>query len=504
MNKTISILHQFVTVTVIVLFLAACGGGGGSSSDSGGDAGTGSVGLTLTDGPTDDFDAVNITIVKAELLSDSGHVTIFHKEEGETVNLLEYRNDARILSLAPSVPAGTYEKIRLTLSDIELVKCEDGAVIQPIDVDTCTNTIADNDQPRLTGNKKLDLNPRGDFVVHSGSVLMVEIDIVANESIHIVETGNGKYQFRPVIFVKIITRDNPGKPVRVHGIVENLDRVGREFDICSREINLLPSIDVIGNDIACVNVTYNDATLIFIEDVSVDPDALQVGDEVTVFGNLYLDGAGDEVVHHAAEFDDHHHFDGIFIEAVVIDIVPDGTGIALDGVALAAVDTRSLFDMSLDPGQGFPKSEVTVLIQPNARIVERDGSIIPVTFIQPGVPLSVYGDIDLDDNLLLAKLIVIDTEVGTREKLSGIIGLIQDKVCGFNLVTDSSGDRSVSADNKDTLVLRFTNTDLDIILADDLKSGDTVHMFGQPDDLDPGCFAAEIIVVLEELGPEPK
>jgi hypothetical protein len=493
---------RFLVVLMFLAALAGCGGGGGSSSDSGADGGTGSVGLLLTDGPTDDFDAVNITIVKAELLSDSGHVTIFFEEKGETVNLLDYRNDARILSLNSSVPVGTYEKIRLTLSDIELVKC--GAAIQPIDVNSCTNTIADHDQPRLTGNKKLDLNPRGDFVVHSGSVLMVEIDIDANKSIHIVETGNGKYQFRPVVFVNIITSDNPGKPVRIHGTIEEVDQVDRDFEICSREINLLPSIDVIGNEIACVNVTYNDATLIFIEDVSVDPDALQVGDEVTVFGNLHLDDGGDEVVHHAVEVDDHHHFDGIFIEAVVIDIEPDGTGLALDGVALAAVDTRSLFDMSVDPGQGFPNSEVTVLILPGARIVERDGSIIPVSFIQPGVPLSIYGNFDPDDNLLFARLIVIDTEAGAREKLSGIIGLISDKVCGFNLVTKSSGDRSVSADNKSTLVLRFANKDLDIILVDDLRSGNTVHMFGQPDVLDPGCFAAEIIVVLEELGPDPK
>ena len=164
MNTTISMLNKFVAATVMVLFLAACGGGGGggdSASNTVSSGGTGSVGLLLTDGPTDDFDAVNITVVKAELLSDSGRFTIFEGEE--TVNLLDYRDDARIFSLHPSVPAGTYEKIRLTLSNIELVKCEDGAVIQPIDVDTCINTIADSDQPRLKGNNKLDLNPQGDF-----------------------------------------------------------------------------------------------------------------------------------------------------------------------------------------------------------------------------------------------------------------------------------------------------------------------------------------------------
>ena len=46
------------------------------------------------------------TCQAAELLSDSGRVTIF--QGSETVNLLDYRNDARIFSLDPSVPAGTY------------------------------------------------------------------------------------------------------------------------------------------------------------------------------------------------------------------------------------------------------------------------------------------------------------------------------------------------------------------------------------------------------------
>ena len=364
MSTRISKLNKFMAAAVMVLFLAACGGGGGggdSASNTVSSGGTGSVGLLLTDGPTDDFDAVNITVVKVELLSDSGHFTIFQGEE--TVNLLDYRDDARIFSLHPSVPAGTYEKIRLTLSNIELVKCEDGAVIQPIDVDTCRNTINPGDQPRLKGNNKLDLNPQGDFVVVPGGTLMVEIDIDAEKSIHIVETGNGKYQFRPVVFVKVITDSDPGKPVRVQGIIEDLDRVDREFVICSREINLLPSIDVVDGPIACVDVAYNDATLIFIGDVPVDPDDLHDGDLVTVFGNLHLGDRDDDVEHHAAE-GDHHHFDGIFIEAVVIDIVPDDTDIALDGVALTAVNARSLFDMSVDPGQGFPNSKVKVLIHP--------------------------------------------------------------------------------------------------------------------------------------------
>ena len=66
MGTRISIPNKFMAAAVMVLFLAACGGGGGdSASNTVSSGGTGSVGLLLTDGPTDDFDAVNITVVKA-------------------------------------------------------------------------------------------------------------------------------------------------------------------------------------------------------------------------------------------------------------------------------------------------------------------------------------------------------------------------------------------------------------------------------------------------------
>jgi hypothetical protein len=505
MDTRISMLNKFVAAAVVALFLAACGGGGGgdSASNTESSGGTGSVGLLLTDGPTDDFDAVNITVVRAELLSDSGHFTIFEGEE--TVNLLDYRDDARIFSLHPSVPAGTYEKIRLTLSKIELVKCEDGAVIQPIHVDTCTNTINPGDQPRLKGNNKLDLNPQGDFVVHPGGTLMVEIDIDAEKSIHIVETGNGKYQFRPVVFVNILSDGVSSKPVRIHGIIEELDRVSGELEICSREINLLPSIDVIEHDITCVDVKFNDDTAIFGPDCSpCDPEDLFNGDAATVFGWLRLDDDDDEVEHHESDGDDDHHdFDGVFIQALIIDIEPDDRDRILDGIACSAIDERHLFEMSIDPDQGCD-STITVLVLPGAKIVETDGTDVPIGAIQDGTPLTVRGEFsDTDPDLLLAELIVVDTGASILRKESGTIGLIPDKVCGFYLDTGIDRvDLSVKADNKNTRVLSINGTDLDIIPVEALEKGDFVNVYGQDDG--QGCFAAEIIVVFEKLVPEPK
>jgi hypothetical protein len=501
MNAITSILSKFIAVVVTLLFLVACGGEGegDSSSSSGSNSGVGSVGLLLTDGPTNDFDAVFITIAKAELLSESGSVTIFQGEE--TVNLLDYRNDARIFSLNPSVPAGTYEKIRLTLSDIELVKCEDAAVIQPIDVDTCTNTINPGEQPKLKGNSKLDLNPQGDFVVHSGDTLMVEIDIDAEKSIHIVETGNGKYVFRPVVFVNILSDGASGKLIRIHGVIKNLDRVAGEFEICSLEINLLPSADVIDDEITCVDVQFNDDTAIFTPNCTFcTPEDLFNDERATVIGQLRRND-DDEVEHHEADGDENHHdLDGVFIEALVIEIGPDGIDNILDGIALTTVDDRFLFDMSIDSGQGYTEgSQLTIQILPETKIVQTDGSIIPITAIKAGVPLSIKGDIQLYDTapaVLLAKLIVVDTKAGIVRKESGTISLIPDNICGFYLDTGTETvDLSVRAENKSTQVLRVYDNGSEIILVEDLKEGNSVNVYGQDDD--QGCFAADLIVVFE-------
>ena len=64
--------------------LISCGGGGGGGGDSvvdaAGDVATadkGTVTLLVTDAPTDDFKEINLTILKAELLCDSGNQVLF-------------------------------------------------------------------------------------------------------------------------------------------------------------------------------------------------------------------------------------------------------------------------------------------------------------------------------------------------------------------------------------------------------------------------------------------
>lgn len=515
-------------ITIVSLALISCGGSSGNNDNSdslntpttlntpsiGSNGETGSVGLLLTDGFTDEFDAVNITVTEAALLSDSGSVTIFRGDK--TVNLLDYKNDSHIFSLNNNVPAGTYSKIRLTLSNIELVKCEDDASITPINIDTCTNTIADNDQPRLNGNKKLDLNPREDFEVFPGSTLMLEIDIDAEKSIHIVETGNGKYKFRPVVFVNIISDEAPGKLLRINGIIHEIDHEKDEFEICSLNINLLLRTAEEESETTCVDVRYDDNTAIFDASGSpTSPEDLSDGDKATVIGRVRInddsnddddcddvvhhddDDNCDDVVHHDDD-DDRYDLEGMYIQALVIEL---GASIhrGLDGITLTGADDRHLFDMSINPGQGITEgSQVTVLIQRSTKIVNKMGHEFPKSSIKKDMEISVDGLLQLSDTepaLLLAELIVIDTETSFTEKRSGVIGPIPDNVCGFNLQTNK-GDRSVSVSDN-TKVLRVTDTDgrqtSEIIHPDDLKDGDVIDVYGHYDE--QGCFAGEAIVV---------
>ena len=210
-------LFRFMAIPVISLFLFACGGGGGGDSTATGTvspAGTGTVTLLVTDAPSDDFSAINLTVTQAELISDQGSVVLFSGIK--TFDLLQLATATEIFSVT-DVPAGSYDKIRLTLTDIELVM-KDGSPSM---------------YPDLPGNGKLDLNPRGSFDVAAGDSLMLQLDMDAEKSIKVTGTGNAmKYQFRPVVFVKIVNNSADTKLVRLQGEAYNLDYTGGSFDLC--------------------------------------------------------------------------------------------------------------------------------------------------------------------------------------------------------------------------------------------------------------------------------
>jgi hypothetical protein len=227
------------TLSALSLAVTSCGGGGGSSSNL--DTGitevaptvqNGTVTLLATDAETDQFRSINLTITRAEMLAqDGGSEVLF--EGNKTFDLLALADVTEVFSIS-EVPEGNYDKIRLTLTQIELVFHDD----------------RDPVYPSLPGNGKLDINPRGLFTVDSEESLTIELDFDAEKSLKIVEQGNGGFSFRPVVFTRKVENEFDTKLIRQQGIIREFDEIGGDFLLC------LPEDDEpeAGDEEDCVNV----------------------------------------------------------------------------------------------------------------------------------------------------------------------------------------------------------------------------------------------------------
>ncbi len=221
-------IHTLSLLGTLVAALSACDSMTLDPATDPGQVGTiggvGHVAVVLTDAPNTDFAEINVTIKQIELLGDDETLSYVVFQGEKTVDLLKLKNFSEVFGLAENVPAGTYRKIRLTLKQpngIQLVrKNSNGDVIET----------AYASQP---GNGKLDLNPRGAIVVNADATTYVQLDFDASKSIHIVQTGAGNYQFRPVIFVDVITKENPGKLVRQVGYVHAMDQATHTLRLCT-------------------------------------------------------------------------------------------------------------------------------------------------------------------------------------------------------------------------------------------------------------------------------
>ena len=258
--------ERAVFTTFLALSVAACGGG--SSSDQVLPSGSSQGGLTLLigDAPADDFDAIVLTVENILLIGDDGQLDLELTEAVE-VDLLQLRNATELLVDA-ELPVGSYSKIRLEISDLQL---------QVFDVN---GEIESTQRPPLPANGKVDLNPQGDFEIRAGDNLVVEIDFDLDRSLKVTETGNGTYRFRPVVFVDVIESEDSQRLVRLDGVMGNLATDDRQLDLCKPE-----DLD------DCVLVRLNDDAL------AVDANGAELGlaglidgDQATLFGYFGTEG----------------------------------------------------------------------------------------------------------------------------------------------------------------------------------------------------------------------
>jgi len=463
---------RWLLLALFGLLLSACGGGSGTSTSGG----SGTVGIVLTDAPTSDFTAVNMTITQILLLSDddgSAPVTLFEGEE--TINLLSLRDHAELFALR-DVPAGSYSKIRLIL------KQPDGLELVLVS--------GEKQYPHLPGTGKIDLNPRGSFNVVSGEIRYAHIDIDAEKSIHAHATGNGQYQFRPVIFVDIIDDDFTGKLVRRTGYVYGLKDDYSKFKLCDMPVPLPPisSEDTEETDpMACMSIYTKNASLFGEDGLPMPLDGLAENANVTVVGFLQYehdDEDDTDIIHHAK------------LSAEVIELL-DGMGNfeTLEGtVAIAPADALSSFDLTLNNSP-----TIASLLQEGTKVFGRDGTRLDYSDIQPDTLASVNGVRGMMDTteVLRSSLVILDTTATTSlEKLSSTVNSVNTVLNTVNVAT-RSGDQVLQL-TADTIILLVGDTatglessDADI---DTLVTGATVDVYGQTGAL--GYFIPEVILIL--------
>jgi hypothetical protein len=452
-----------LAVAASALLLAACGGSGDSSNDGSAVPTTGSVAVLFTDAPTDDFCQVRATVTGIDLLSDGGATNLYSGER--TIDVLAMRNFSDFFTVDPAVPIGSYSKVRLTLADLALVECDEAGVPEPEQ---------DWDHPNLPGNGKLDLNPRGTFEVAGGEMLVIELDLDMEKSLHVHQTGNGKWQFRPVVFVTI--RPDNDHLVRVHGAARNITT--NSFELCP--VDPVSTMD--GHSMTpgteCLDVFTDAATGIF--DEAGDPialSALAADDRLTAIGFLGLhdDGDGDS------------RMDDLRLDAVVLEYGELGTYERLAGAAVSAPGNNDLFvfePLGLTP--------IDVRLQSGTRIfaIGSDQELTSAA-LQPGTAGEVDGvftDPATDGEPLKASLVVLDQDTTPEISLVGAtiatIDADDDAVAAtrrFEVDTATATAQCVRTD-ADTRYLEITEaadaSETAEIAFADLAVGDEVDVYG--------------------------
>jgi hypothetical protein len=407
---------KFILLTLLVISLAAfllsscgSGGSGGTAQSESGSAGTGSVAIVLTDNFTDEFSKIIVTITKIELLSATGKYTIF--SGSRKFDFLNLRNETTLMVIEGSVPAMWYEKIRLTVEDVTLYDEFGQKIDEEVD---------------LTGNHKIDLNPRKDFYVATGKMLTIQLDLDAKNSL--IKQNPNRYKFDPVVFVEITGDIPPSKLMRVPGIIHERDASAGEFTLCF----IRDDVSVMDYDYgSCITVSVSRNTSIFDAATNGRPASfvdLAVRDHVTAIG--FFSRAL------CAQYDEQDSCK--VLDAAVVEI---GEFEKIKGTVITPVDMTTTpyeFELQRHPGQ-LPLvagDKIKVLLQTSAKIYSvKDGQMVDPSLLIRGDAVEIDGiylfpsDPAAEPYAINAVFMLVDL----AKKLSGIITEIRDSSKTFDL-----------------------------------------------------------------------
>jgi hypothetical protein len=431
----ISRVRKTLALILFSTVLGACGGSDGGSAEvpvlPPPVTNTGIFGLLLTDAATDDLAEINLDVTEAILIGGPGEQTVF--EGNVRINLLDLTNYSQPIAFG-EVEVGSYTKLRLRLENLELV-----------DLD------GEKFYPRLPANGKIDLLDPSGFAVFPGRTLLAEVDIDANKSIHVVQTGNGEYKVRPVVKVKFMNGGLPEKLTRLEGrIDEILDPTTGSFVLCALD-----------DPNSCIDVNLAEGGCVLDENGQpTTPDMLAVDQQVVVIGRYRhendddgdsdsdvdsdsdsdsdMDSDGDSDGESDSDADSDSDSDSDIGDAGDMDSDSDDDRVDIDVMLEAIIVEQG--DASQVKGTINSKpgddgtflildregNEITVELQKDCtRVFGPDGEITDVSALQIGTGVEIEGVIippveEGDPTLLRAAIILLDGD-DAAEQISGTI-----------------------------------------------------------------------------------
>jgi uncharacterized protein DUF4382 len=482
----------------LAALIAGSGGGGGSSVTVTSNSGTGSVAVVVVDGPTDDFLQVWATVTEVELIGAKGHFTLF--EGRRVIDLLTMRDDARLLSLGREVPAGDWSKIRLHVEDVELVRLaaqsEAGTEVDcPDDVTPDPGFVCESIHPQVGGNGKIDLNPRAPITVRADELVFVQLDLDAQKSIHVVETGSERFVFRPVVFVDLFAV-RPDRLVRLEGEIEEIDLAAGKLLVCGTHLVFRSNdrLDASARS-RCIDVRVGADTSIFGDDGQpIELDDLAVGDAIAALGKFRID-TGESLVFDAGWIQQGGFAAGVVVNGEIV------SGVSGDEFAIAP-----------DFGGPVAVDELTVRLLPGAKLWNRAGEPLALADLVPGLRVRVFGvlagtdpqasrsepEASEDHRERLDASLVFARERADLERLHGTVTRAFDSAAGtiaIQVATATSvGPACVALGAGDDL-FRITDQGDQLlserITASELQVGEVVDVFGAPA---TPCFDADTLI----------
>jgi hypothetical protein len=188
------ITSVLATLAAAALLFTGCGGRDHGSTSADGSA-NGSVSVTLVDGPTTAYKAINLNVQSVQIhqsgtSDDSGWITV--ASPNKTIDLLTLQGGVvEALASNHTIGVGTYQMLRLVLGSGNTLILADGTSV-PLTVPS-----------GMQSGIKIPLT----FTVQAGTTADVWIDFDGAHSIHVVETGSASYILRPVVhgFMQVAT-----------------------------------------------------------------------------------------------------------------------------------------------------------------------------------------------------------------------------------------------------------------------------------------------------------